>query len=92
MQEPKHQSSRSSDSSNNSGMCSGIFNSIMFSIALCSISNICHSICGVSYIAEKFDGDDVESSQRRKARLERQKRTVERAVSSAPFLIIKKDT
>ncbi|XP_010681803.2 auxilin-like protein 1 [Beta vulgaris subsp. vulgaris] len=47
--EPKHQSSRSSDSSNNS---------------------------------EKFDGDDVESSQRRKARLERQKRTVERAANA----------
>uniref|UniRef100_A0A803MXH0 J domain-containing protein n=1 Tax=Chenopodium quinoa TaxID=63459 RepID=A0A803MXH0_CHEQI len=48
-QEPKYQSSRSSDSSNNS---------------------------------EKFDGADVESTQRRKARLERQKRTMERATNA----------
>ncbi|XP_021756495.1 uncharacterized protein LOC110721617 isoform X2 [Chenopodium quinoa] len=48
-QEPKYQSSRSSDSSNNS---------------------------------EKIDGADVESTQRRKSRLERQKRTMERATNA----------
>lgn len=34
----------------------------------------------VLHIADEFDGAYVESSQRRKARMDRQSRTVERAV------------